>query len=359
MHFLLEEERKDHLMPYLHHPLIERYYASTRVSQDLQLARLSRVAPGWGSVSHAEIPSLHEAVQLSHALHDQAYQYAEKYQLTTSALAMMSYLQPEPGDQTVIAQIPELPVWLETEQGAILAPHRSACGIFLWKPAHPALTFTLQLAVVNAAGLPFLHFAYNEQQQRWGFSALHTCPFGSCQPRGWQGVHLFAEPQQRPCRKCKEALDHWQAWCSTALLTIQGVFAEEEEDRPSRTLTAPCTPIHVHLLGHQEAPIEHHYRVVTFDACIKRHHTKAVTKQKATLGSDDGTRGVPPSINPGVMVKVKRHILAGTRHLDPAICSRWKYKRDVPVSQHKKGVWIRLDLLKGRFTRVIASKFQS
>jgi hypothetical protein len=339
---------------YVYNPLIERYYTSTRTQQTLQLARLARFAAHPTSLE--ETTSLRQAVQLSHALHEQAYQRADKYQLTTSALAMISYLQPDPGRQTVIFDIPELPTWMETEQGAILAPHRSACGIFLWKPAHPALADTVQLAVVNAAGHTFLHFAYHEQHQRWGFSALHTCPFQTCQHHGWQGFHLFAEPHLRPCRKCREALDHWQAWCSSALLVIQGVFAEEEEDRPRLTLTAPRTPLHAQLPGSQETPIEHHYRVITFDACIKRHRAHTQAKQQPGESSDAGPcRG--PAVDPAMMAKVTRRIAAGTRHLDPAICSRWKSERTVPVCGHTKGVWIRLDLLKRRFTRVIASKF--
>ena len=169
----------------LHNPLIECYYASTRASQELQLARISRLASG---PNGAPFTDTLRKVQLSHALHNQAYEYVDKYQLTTSALAMISYLQPEAGTQTVIPHLPDLPVWMETQQYAILAPHRSAAGIFFWKPAHEAASSTWVLAVVNGQGVPFLHFAYSEQRKLWGFSPLHTCPFQACEILGCQGL---------------------------------------------------------------------------------------------------------------------------------------------------------------------------
>lgn len=345
-------------MTTLINPLIERYYASTRTCQDLQLARLERFVSNSGLAQLTDATSWRKAVQLSHALHNQAYQYADKYQLSTSALAMISYLQPAPGMQTVITRLPHLPVWIETEQPGILAPHRAAAGIFFWKPTHQALSDTWVLAVVNGQGMPFLHFAYSEQFQQWGFSPLHTCPFQACQFSGWQGSHLFAEVQLHPCRNCREALDHWQAWCATALLTIQGVFAKDE-DRPLVTITAIRKRTLSGSKGQQEMPIEHRYRVVSFDACIKRHRSTSSRKQGPLSHDYHGKHKLGCEVDPAIIMKVKRSVLMGTRELDPARCSRWKYKRTISVRGYEKKVPIRLDLLKERFTHVIASKYQA
>ena len=107
--------------------------------------------------------------------------------------------------------------------------------------------------------------------------------------------------------------------------------------------------------GKSATSVQHHYQVVTFDACIKRLRPSRTGQRASKLDHEEKTLR---EVDPTTTFYIKRSILAGKRHLDPARCSRWKRKRTVPVCSYERRVPKSLALIKERFTRVIASEFQ-
>jgi hypothetical protein len=331
------------------YPLIERYYAASRLSQERQQARLQKDPVRFPLIEH---------MLRSQALHQHACNYAKKSFLSMSAIRLVSYLQPTPGIRTRPLHLPTTPVWIEAEY-PVLAPHRAVSGVFFWSafafhPSWACFQGKWNLTLIDGQGTGLMTFEYCEMSESWGFSPLHTCPFQSCMAlSAKQGYHLFAEVALQPCRKCLEALDHWQSWFATALAAVQGDFAQTIDAQPTSIRTCavrkekdPATK------QHGEVVVEHVYSWITFDACIKRRSPSRIV----TIGEKrDSSQDQVPELDPESILYVTRSIASTERVLDPARCARWKFKRTITVRAHEKRVPMKVDKLQQRFVRVIAS----
>jgi hypothetical protein len=288
---------------------------------------------------------------------------AQKYKLTSSALAMIARLKPE--HSSPIKQLPGTGIWLvldnaemsnlyfssipqaalsyvEIHPNAVLGPK--------WQPVvnHP-WQWTLD---ITQLGKHPLSYAYHAERGLWTLNIGQLCPAKQCEMTGkdsdgWPGWYI--------CPECRPAFDHWTAWLPIALMAINGDFAETEEHQERQTLTT-----HEKRKirrpggagGYTEKTLTHHWQIVTFDLSVKPQ------PQPAESGAHDEPlhpTWLEKAIADETVVYVAKHIQETQRTFRH---ERYKNMRGktIEVRAYDKRVPMSVAHLKQTIYRTIASK---
>jgi hypothetical protein len=221
-------------------------------------------------------------------------------------------------------------------------------------------TFVTQLWGLNILaedGGTIMNLIYDQSVTAWRVPEIRHCPTGQCKqlmtPEEMHDRGVFTNWEL--CDGCQQIATYFSRWFPIALLAIAGEFAEEAEPVEREiTETIIRKEKRPNSGKYDEHTEEVHFKIVTFDASVKR---------KAVIEPDREPHEAGPSwldlaIEQNSVVYVKRGFGKTTRHLNPTKNPRWKFERDVPVRAYQKRVPMTVANLQKVITRVVASKYE-
>ncbi len=274
----------------------------------------------------------------------------DKYRWTPSATSMIAYLL-ESGINSGIITLPSKSMWIEIEE-PITAVQSVLLDYFATNSNFPPdITEAWALHLFNGIGEEFWNahiFHTREDSYYFGASAFHICRTGECRPK--------IDGEITPCESCLHLMEYWIPWIGMAHLILKGTFQEQEETAEIEEVIEKTTrkvPRSDKPHKFTEQAIEHRYRVIRFDACMRK-----ARKQREPQEPRGSWVEATLAINPDAIVYVSRHIGKTERTF---YHERFTYKRGqtINVRAHDKRIPMKISLLRKKITRVVASKFEN
>lgn len=380
-------------------PLIERYLQHMRIAKEQARARIRAGARALPGTMARNIAFTDAYANIQESMAEQAV----KYRLAASAQTMVEALRPrpllladmaltsmvdladhtrelDPDIETPILHLPDRPIWIELEQP--IGTHTGEiAGMFLnssdreierqltleQKPGVRSILeqagrqgedYKWSLHFIDSHGVPRSLYEYHEQERAWSITpGGEPCLTEECKiDREVSDLTGRVYERTIPCQFCNTILAYWRSWFTTALLAVQGEFAEAEDTAwPTEQVTTvrkvqrPAGP------KYDDIPVVHDYYLVQFDASVKRSAPAVDQAESQARGS---WVSAALEINPEFVVYVRHDFGSVQRHLDPDRNPRWKEKRVVEVKAHARRVPMRVGNLQRRITRVMASTYE-
>jgi hypothetical protein len=286
---------------------------------------------------------------------------AQKYRLTSSALAMIARLRPEQG-QNALKSLPGTGIWmmLDDEQCSNVYFSSIAHAATSYLEAHPyikKMPEMLDIIVarphlwdfqVMAMGEHPLFYLYDAETGKWTMNKADLCPTRLCEKlgtdsRGWPGWYI--------CDVCKPKLDYWTSWFPIALMAINFDFAETiDQPEPKRFTQREMRQQRTNQ-GYKEVPISHTFHIITFDIAVK----SPPLPKEIEHGEPSHPTWLERAIADETVLYVDKHIEESSRTLRHERYVNMRGKT-ITVVAHDKRIPISVKRLKQTIYRAIATE---
>lgn len=342
-------------------PFLERFYLMKRLTYERSLTEMEQT--GAPSKQKHMLTAVEQSLMTAAGA-------ARKYRFANSAQALVhAMMEQETG--TAIKMLPETAIFIEFTTSLDLGVYTPVAGLFFVSPLQAyrsgnyarlfsetpegALRFWV-LNVLEEDGDVLMNLIYDTDRHAWKLPEVRQCPDNTC--KQIMSVEEAAEKGAftiwQMCPKCDRIARYFSHWLPIALLAIAGEFAEEAEPIEREvTETIIRKEKRPNSGKYEEHKEEVHFKIVTFDASVKRKPKTEVAAEPSA-----GPSWLDLAIEQGTIVYVKRGFGKTTRHLDPQRNPRWKVKRDVSVRAYSKRIPMTVANLQKVITRVVASKFE-